>query len=145
MSEQCQPAVAERACERRDVAKLMEKSAQAGVLIGEAAGQRLRIAAVTAKIERGGDIAVAGQCQREGLHQLLRAGESMGDDDHRSRFGGCEPEDCHRRRSGAFMRNGDAVARAIELPNGRENCQDRNDRYNDVSHVATLAQNRACE
>ena len=110
MPEQCDPPVCarQRAGEADDAVERTEQCREQRVMVLQAAGQGLRMPAVTGKVEGDGDHAVARGGRREGLHQLLRAGEAVRDDDDRSLPGGRatgRPE--HRDRDGIHVAAGD--------------------------------------
>ena len=89
-----------RTGEGDDGAQRVDQSAAVRGVVCQTAGERLRVSAVTGKIECHGDIAVACQGQREWQHQLLGSGEAMGDHDQRSRIFALWAEYCYRGEAG---------------------------------------------
>lgn len=83
MTEQRDPPVAEAAREFGDRLRLGDERARRAVLLDDRARERAGIAAVPGEVEGDRDVAVAGERHGEGLHQLPRAGEAVGDDHRR--------------------------------------------------------------
>ena len=100
MAEYRKPAVAARQLawrSRDDLAKFCQQCRGDRLAFGDVAAHRSRVTAMAEKIEGHGDVAVARQRFREGLHQLLRAGKTVRDDDNRGRGGGLRLENRDRR------------------------------------------------
>jgi hypothetical protein len=117
--------------ERHHAVERVQQRAGARVLVGEAAGHRGGVPAVAGEVEGDGDVAVAGEGDRERLHQLLRAGEAVGDHGQRGRrcggVGWRGP--VHRDRNRARGRPGNVQAGggARELPEPDRDRDDRGD------------------
>ena len=103
-----------------------QQRALACLRLGQAAAQGRGVAAMARVVEGHGDVAVARQGQRKGLHQLLRSGKAMRDQHHRRGGGGRRrPEHRHRRGAHAQAADQHAAACRFELPDGRGDGQQR--------------------
>ena len=94
-------------------------------LLVDVAPHRLRVAAVAEAIVGHGDQAVAGQRGGERLHELLRAGEAVGDHHHRGGPGVLGPEDGDRRFPCKGVCDREASRGAFEAPEPRSNAHQR--------------------
>ena len=83
-------------CELRDLPDFREEEARARGHIRQAPSERQWIAAVASEIESNRYISIARQCDRDGLHQLLRTGEAMRNHHHWACFGRLRPKDGDR-------------------------------------------------
>ncbi len=82
MSQHREAAVAESAGEGGDARHLVHEYPRGAGRLDDASGERLRIAPVPGEVEGHRGVAIAREGERERLHQLLRSGEAVGDDDH---------------------------------------------------------------
>ena len=116
MPEHRKPAIAagQLACPRRDIGQFRQQRGGDRLAFGDVAAHRRRVAAVPEKIEGHGNIAVARQRFREGLHQLLGAGKAVGDHDDWGRGRGLRSENRDRRFAYDVCVFGDAV-RALRM------------------------------
>ena len=76
MAQHGQPAISLRPRKACNCGSLFYKRTSCAFGFGDAAGQRFRVSPMACVIEGDGAIAVAGEGEREGLHQLLRARKS---------------------------------------------------------------------
>lgn len=117
----------QRAGERHNLADYRQQRLRAARQIGDAARHRLGVAPMSSKVEGHGDIAVARQRQRDGLHELLRTSKAMCDDDDRTRLlAGPRhklwTKDGGRNRTDACRRDGDIGKLASQSPKAGEHC-----------------------
>ena len=97
-------------------AEALEQGARPHAVVGEAARQWRRVAPVAREVERDRDIAVAGEGDGEGLHELLGAREPVRDHHHRRwrPAGGREHGD--RRRADPGLGDAQRCRGAEQLP-----------------------------
>ena len=93
---------------------LQQCCGDAGAL-GDIAAHRLRIATMAEEVESDGEIAVARERQGKWLHQLLRAGEAMGDHHHRGFARRRRPEQRDRRGTASGAGDAQSLRGAAEL------------------------------
>ncbi len=107
--------------------------------VGKASGQRLGVLSMPRKVEGRDHIAVLRQGEREGLHELLRAGKAVGDGDEGRRWR-ARPG-IERHRNAAELHALDPKPRAFGFePHQRQYNQHQADAgYNGALHGANLA------
>ena len=103
-----------------------QQRALAFLRVRQPAAQRCGVAPMAGVVEGHGDVAVARQRQRKGLHQLLRPGEAVRDQHHRRWRAGCGRAE-HRHRRAAERQGADrhAAAGRFELPDGGDDGEQR--------------------
>ncbi len=111
-----------------DRVELVDQRLRRPVGLRDAAAQRVRVLAVAEEVEGDRDVAVARQRDREGLHQLSRAGEAVGDHDDRGGPAVLRAEDGGRRAGDVEGGDGEAVRRANKLHQREDDCGQRENR-----------------
>ena len=126
---------------RGDLRRLVDEQPRGALDLAEIAAQRPRIAAVAGKIEGRGDIAVARERQREGLHQPPGTREAMRDDDDGAGRAGRGPIDRRGRPGDVHRRDAHAGIFAVEFEERNGDRERREDREQAVEGEQSHARN----
>ena len=119
----------------RDVGQFRQQCGGDGLALGNVAAHRKRVAAMAEKVEGHGDIAVARQRFRERLHQLLRSGKAMRDDDDRGGGAGRRPENRDRGFADGGSGDDQALARRVQLKQSDPAMRDDRDQSDAMSFI----------